>query len=146
VNAFFGDGYVRILRILLLAKAIILPATVLGIWLDPQILPDDLKKYVLIEEGDELLTAIIIALLVGIYLVPIIGLWLLKRWARVFYTGLIILGVAIGLFPEPVVHSAYTSLLLDADSMLNGGILLLIWLIMKDEFASGAARSRVTPS
>jgi hypothetical protein len=65
---------------------------------------------------------------------------MLKNWARVLYTAMIILPLAINLLsPGPEVQSAYWSLLSDVASMLEGAILLLIWAFMNDQFRSGGA-------
>lgn len=142
---FFGHGPATVLRVFLLADVIFVVVNViLGFYVDPQILPDDLKKYVINSaidtEGDVVIWSTLLAVLGAIYAVMIVGLWFLKRWARVLYTLLVIGALGLELyFGEPEVHSHYSNIGSTISSMIEGAVLLLIWIVMKEEFASGTA-------
>jgi hypothetical protein len=149
ISAFFGRGLTRVLRVLLLADVIIfIVTTIMDFYVDPQILPDDLKKYAtsfaLDSEDDVVIWSILLAVLGTLYAVLIIGLWLLQRWARVLFILLLMCALGLGLyFGEPEVHSYYSNVVSTVSWMIEGAILLLIWILMTEEFASGATR-RVT--
>jgi hypothetical protein len=145
-HAFFGHGLTRVLRVLLLADVIIfMVSAIMDFYVDPQILPDDLKKYVisfaLDSEDDVVIWSILLAVLGALYAVLIIGLWFLQRWARVLFILLLICVFGLGLyFGEPEVHSYYSNVVSIVSWMIEGAILLLIWVLMTEEFASGSTR------
>jgi hypothetical protein len=149
ISAFFGHGLTRVLRVLLLADVIIFIVTaMMDFYVDPQILPDDLKKYALNSaldsEDDVVIWSVLLAVLGALYAVLIIGLWFLQRWARVLFILLLTCALGLGLyFGEPEVHSNYSNVVSMISWMIEGAILLLIWIVMKEEFASGSPR-RVT--
>ena len=145
IGAFFGHGLTRVLRVLLLADVIIFIVTaIMDFYVDPQILPDDLKKYAisaLDSEDDVVIWSILLAVLGAIYAVLVIGLWFLQRWARVLFILLLICVFGLGLyFGEPEVHSSYSNVVSIVSWMIEGAILLLIWVLMTEEFASGTTR------
>jgi hypothetical protein len=146
INTFFGHGLTRVLRVLLLADVIIFIVTaIMDFYVDPQILPDDLKKYALNSaldsEDDVVMGSVLLAVLGALYAVLIIGLWFLQRWARVLFILLFICVFGLGLYVgEPEVHSYYSNVVSMISWMIEGAILLLIWVLMTEEFASGSPR------
>jgi hypothetical protein len=137
----FGQGLTQVLRCLVVADVVVGVANiVVGFWVDSQILPDDLKKYVL-DVGDSSNGSLIAVIaLTVILLAADLGLWMLKRWGRSLFTTVAVLTLAIRLLSsDPEIQSAYTSVLSDLDTMITGAILLLTWVVMRDAFAVRAA-------
>jgi hypothetical protein len=136
-----GADHRRILRLLLLADAILIViAASMTIFIDPQIVPPELKKYAEVfspdlDSSEKLGVVIVVALILVINFVSIAGLWFLQRWARILYTLAFIAGLVISALSEPDVHSGILSAIQDMDTGVTGAVLLLVWFIMKDEFA-----------
>jgi hypothetical protein len=56
-----------------------------------------------------------------------IALWLLKPWARVLYTAVVIISLVFALFLGPVVTSSLAEVLSTISTLASGLILGLIW-------------------
>jgi uncharacterized membrane protein (DUF2068 family) len=137
----FAHRTIQVLRSLVIADVIMtIASTAVEVLVDPQTLPDDLKKYAVdFADADRFVTAFL-GVWAAVLLVADIGLWMLKNWARFLYTFMIILALAIKLFGlEPEVQSAYSAVLSDVASMVEGAILVLIWALMHDQFRSRVA-------
>jgi hypothetical protein len=135
----------RILRFLLIADAILIAiAMAVTIFVDPQIVPSELKKYTELlssdsDRAENIGTAVVIALIVGVNFIAIAGLWFRKRWARILYTVAFIFGLVVSALSTPDVRSGISTVVQDLDTAVTGAVLLLVWFIMKDEFTRRAS-------
>jgi hypothetical protein len=135
------------LRILLILDLIFFAFGVLFIFIDPALLPPELKKYSSLIEDDSnseklniaIGMAVFYACIIAPWLISIIGLWRLRRWARMLYTLFVFVLLFWGLFGGADVESAFSSVVGQLDAMAEGAILLMVWFIMKGEFASAGA-------
>jgi hypothetical protein len=88
--------------------------------------------------------ALIIALVVSW-----IALWLLKPWARVLYTAVVIISLVFTLFLGPVVTSSLGAMLYAISTLASGLILGLVWFSeLRERFepSSGEPAKARTPS
>jgi hypothetical protein len=132
----FGHGLTQVLRCLVVADVVVGVANiVVGFWVDPLILPEDLKKYVLDVSDSSSASVVAVAALTCVLLAADLGLWRLERWGRTLFTAVAVATLAIRLLSsDPEIQSAYTSVLSDLDTMITGAILLLTWGVMQDVF------------
>lgn len=133
-----------LLRVFILAELV---TSLLAMYVDFALassLPAPLQTYLLTRSrgpfdfGDVFALSVIVPLFVAL-VVAWIGLWMLKRWARVLYTALVVVSLVVTLFVGPIVTSALGAMLYSASSLAAGVILGIIWLSeLRTSFGSPA--------
>ena len=131
----------RLLRGLLLADAILV-IIMAGLWIfvDPQIVPPELKKYTELFGADaanseKIGVTVTIAIFIIANLASIAGLWFFRRWARILYTLAFVVALFSQLFSNVDARSGISAFAQDLDTAVTGAVLLLVWFIVKDGFA-----------
>jgi hypothetical protein len=130
----------RVLRVLLIVDVVLFALLILFSFIDPALVPPELKKYASLFEdnstAEKLYVAIGYALIVAILIVSIVGLWNLRRWGRILYTLFVAFLLLISLLGGAEVQSAFSFFVSQLDGMAEGAILLMVWVVMKTEFAA----------
>jgi hypothetical protein len=94
--------------------------------------PESLQEFLLTREqgaisaGGEVALLVLGALIIAL-VVSWIALWLLKPWARVLYTAVVIISLVFTLFLGPVVTSSLGAVLYAISTLASGLILGLVW-------------------
>ena len=151
LHEFFGIGNIRILRVLLVGDFLTgVSACLVSIFVDPRLLPADLRDYTFSVpkdyEIDEQAVIIIVACVVGLFvtlmLAVLVGLWRLRPWGRLLYVLFALISTVWPLvaFAEPVLYTGLSLTLWSISGMISGGILLLVLVILRDEFRRGSNR------
>ena len=77
--------------------------------------------------------------LIGPLLVSVVGLWLLKPWARWVYTAVTAAAYLLAPFDPPWVGSSVTNTLVNLGNFCDGALVALIWFSdLRRRFEGGA--------
>ena len=144
------DTTKTIKKFVILEIALVLAYLILSFLLESS-LPPLLQEYLTVQGESEINASDLVALWAGIpilllYLVSIVGLLITRVWAKNMYLFVVIVGYLVSPFLGPTVEHAYTATLYDAITLIEGGILVLLFFtnsefnkLSQQDTASGAA-------
>lgn len=111
----------------------------------PQLLPPELREYLDSQEWTTFDWASALVALVS--LVSIVGLWLVKNWARWLYTLTTVAYFVVGPFVTPTVMSAPAYAFDELSLLCSGGVIVLVWFSqLKEEFLPNPGLNRTRKS
>ena len=133
---------IKAFRIFLASACVVLVLAVIATFATRQFLPDELRAYLSTRHHEAvtrigIFRFIILLSIMLVSVVSIVGMFMLKKWARVLATGITVVSVVISISSfYPIIRSSMADTLMSVTSLLNGIILCAMWFAqgVRNEF------------